>query len=120
MHAIGFVDSIAMIVFLAGENRFCSPDSTFLFHDFAWGSPNAVNFTRSQWGDLHRSLDNLKNRSQEILRLRTSLKDEDFKKMELYDKTTTYDANFAKEKGVVHEVKDASILAGSVLANIDF
>src|SRR5437763_1170116 len=37
MHAIGYVDSMAMTVFLAGEKRYCTPDSTFLFHDFSWG-----------------------------------------------------------------------------------
>src|SRR5438045_924707 len=55
MHAIGYVDSMALVVFLAGEIRFCSPDATFLFHDFAWGTPGGINQTRRQWADLNES-----------------------------------------------------------------
>ncbi len=119
MHAIGFVDSAAMAVFIAGEKRFCSPDSTFLFHDLAWGTPAAVNQTRSQWADLNVSLERLKIRSQELLKLRTAFTDEDFKAMKLHDKATIQDAGFAKKMGIVHEIKEASIPAGSLVANID-
>lgn len=120
LHAIGYVDSIAMVVFLAGEQRLCSPDSTFLFHDFAWGTPAAVNLTRTQWGDLHGSLERTKIRSQELLKLRTSFKDEDFKRLELFDKSVIQDAVFAKKMGVVQKVKDAIVPAGSIFANIEF
>jgi ATP-dependent protease ClpP protease subunit len=119
MQAIGFVDSAAMAVFLAGERRFCTADSTFLFHDLAWGTPNAINQTRSQWADLNIGLERLKIRSQELLKSRTAFTDEDFKAMQLYDKTTIQDASFAKQKGVVQEIKEASIPAGSIVANID-
>src|ERR1035437_280966 len=120
MHSIGFVDSIAMMVFLAGEQRFCSSDSTFLFHDFATNFPTPGNVTRAQFAELHRASENFRLRSQELLKLRAAFTDEDFKSLQLYDKTTIYDAGFAKKKGIVHEVKDAVIPAGSLIANVDF
>lgn len=73
MHAIGNVDSIALVVFLAGEHRFCSPNATFLFHDFAWGTNGAINQTRSQWADVHALLERMKTQSQDLLKLRTAL-----------------------------------------------
>ena len=120
MHAIGYVDSMALIVFLAGEERFCTPDSSFLFHDFAWGVPGGINQTRGQWADLHESLDRTTLRAKELLKARTSFSDEDFKGLQLYEKATIQGARFAKEKGIVHEIKEAAIQAGSLIANIDF
>lgn len=121
MHAIGYVDSMALVVFLAAEreHRYCTPDSTFLFHDFAWGTKDPVNLTRNQWGELHGSLERTRIRAQELLKLRASFTDEDFKGLELYDKSEVKDAGFAKKMGVVHNVKDAIIPAGSVVANIE-
>ncbi|MGO8698609.1 MAG: ATP-dependent Clp protease proteolytic subunit [Limisphaerales bacterium] len=120
MHAIGNVDSIALVVFLAGEHRFCSPNATFLFHDFAWGTNGAINQTRSQWADVHALLERMKTQSQDLLKLRTALTDEDLQVLELYDKSRIQSASFAKEKGIVQEIKDVSIPAGSIIANIDF
>jgi ATP-dependent Clp protease protease subunit len=120
MHAIGYVDSIALVVFLAGEERFCTQDSTFMFHDFSWGVPNGISQTRGQWADLHDSLDRSAIRSQDVLKLRTSFTDEDLKSFKLYEKTSIQGASFAKEKGIVDNVQDVTIPPGSLLANIDF
>jgi ATP-dependent Clp protease protease subunit len=120
MHSIGFIDSMAMVVFLAGEQRFCSPDSTFLFHDFVTNFPAPSGISRQQFGEFHRAAEGFRLRSQELLKLRASFTDEDFKSLQLYDKATVHDANFAKKKGIVHEIKDAAIPEGSLLANIDF
>ena len=120
MHAIGYVDSMALVVFLAGESRFCTPDTTFLFHDFGWGGPGPISQTRGQWTDLKDSLDQSVLRSKYILKLRTTLTDKDFKSLELYQKTTIENAGFAKEKGIVHEIQDVTIPPGCILANIDF
>jgi ATP-dependent Clp protease protease subunit len=120
MHAIGYVDSMALPVFLAGEQRFCCPDSTFLFHDFGWGSTGPVSQTRSQWADLQESLERSAFRAKELLKLRTTLTEQDFITLKLYEEATIKDASFAKEKGVVHEIKEALIPAGAIVANIDF
>jgi ATP-dependent Clp protease protease subunit len=120
MHAIGRVDSMGLPVFLAGEQRFCSPETTFLFHDVGWGSPGAIAQSRSQWAALHLSLDRDILRIQELLKLRTTFTQEDFERLQLYDKTTIQDARFAKEKGIVHEIKQPCILAGSFFGNIEF
>jgi ATP-dependent protease ClpP protease subunit len=120
MHAIGYVDSMALPVFLAGQERFCSPDSTFLFHDFAFGLPAGVNQTRGQWADLNESLNQTAIRAKGLLKLRTTLTDEDFKVLELYEKATIQSAGFAKEKGIVQDIKEPCIGAGRFIANIDF
>ncbi|HZM04691.1 MAG TPA: hypothetical protein VFC44_16920 [Candidatus Saccharimonadales bacterium] len=62
----------------------------------------------------------MKIQSQDLLKLRTSLTDEDLKLLQLYDNSRIQSASFAKEKGIVHEVKEAIIPAGSIVANIDY
>jgi ATP-dependent protease ClpP protease subunit len=117
MHAIGKVDTIGLAVFLAGERRLCSPDTMFLFHEIASASAGAVNHPRSQWAAIVGSRDTL--RLKELLKSRTAFKDEDFNKLELYHRPMIQDAAFAKEKGIVHEVKGAAISAGNLIADID-
>jgi ATP-dependent protease ClpP protease subunit len=119
IHCIGSVDSAAMCVFLAGARRFCCPDSTFLFHDFATNFPTPGNVTRIQFSELFRANEGFRLRSQELLKNQAAFTDEDFKALQLYDKPMIYDARFAKEKGIVQEIKETSIPAGSILANID-
>ena len=107
MHAIGNVDSMGLVVFLAGEQRFCSPDSTFLFHDFAWGTNAAMNQTRGQWADLHEFLDfepqsAPKSCSSCARRSRTRTS----RSLSCSEKTSIQDAGFAKEKRIVQEIKD--------------
>jgi ATP-dependent protease ClpP protease subunit len=119
IHSIGNVDSVALIVFLAGKNRFCSQTSTFWFHDFSWGFGAPINQSRAQWVELGGLLTRMKFQSQEILKLRTAFTEEDFKLLQLYDKSEFQNASFAKEKGIVHEIKDVVIPAGGILMNIE-
>jgi ATP-dependent protease ClpP protease subunit len=120
MHCVGSADSIAMVVFLAGHERYCCADSTFLFHDFGWGSQTAVNFTRVQFLEFHASLESFKVRSQQLLKTRAAFTDADFAALGLYDKASIYDAAFAKSKGIVHDIKDAQVPSGGPVFNIDF
>jgi ATP-dependent protease ClpP protease subunit len=120
MHCIGYADSIAIAVFLAGEQRFCCPDSTFMFHDFGWASQAAVSFPRLQFAEYHASLDQSRLRSQQLLKSRARFSDEDFETLDLYSKMATYDAMFAKAKGIVHDIKEALIPTGTPIYNIDF
>ena len=110
---------MALIVFLAGVERFCCADSTFLFHDFAWGSATGVTFTRLQFGEFYRSFESFRSRAQQLLKTRAAFTEKDFETLRLYDKASIYDAAFAKSKGIVHDIKDAQIQAGGPIYNID-
>ena len=35
-HNVGVVESVANIIFLAGEDRYVSPSASFMFHEFNW------------------------------------------------------------------------------------
>jgi hypothetical protein len=55
----------------------------------------------------------------EILKKNTSLTDEDFKTLKLYDVPTIKDATFAKDKGIVHEIKYVPITEENIF-NVDY
>ena len=120
MHCVGVVESIALVVFMAGEHRFCCSDSTFLFHDFAWGLAGVTNLNRLQLLETYNALEAYRIRSQEMLKTRASFTDEDFKTLQLYEKASIYGADFAKEKGIVQEIKQASVPSGIPIHNIEF
>ena len=66
-------------------------------------------------------LERMKSQSQDLLKLRDGFgRRGTSNHAKLYDNSRIQSAGFAKEKGIVHEIKDVSIPAGSIIANIDF
>lgn len=72
-HNIGQVDSIGTIVFLAGEERYASPATSFLFHgvNFTVGGPTA--FTRGQLRERISQLEQDENRIETVVSAHTKL-----------------------------------------------
>jgi ATP-dependent protease ClpP protease subunit len=51
-HNIGQIDSIGTVVFLAGEDRFMAPATSFLFHGVAMNGEGTFRFSRSQLDEM--------------------------------------------------------------------
>ena len=117
-HNVGNVDSIGNAVFLAGEERYASPHSTFMFHGVGF---NAQPGQRLEEKFLRERLDGLiadQKRIGSIIEERTNLgKDE---VAELFLEAKTKDAAYAIGCGIVHEVKDVSIPVGSPVVSLVF
>jgi ATP-dependent protease ClpP protease subunit len=117
-HNVGNVDSIGNAIFLAGVKRYASPHSTFMFH--------GVGFDMGPGGRLEEK--NLKERLQNILadqkrigsiiQERTQITETDV--AALFAEAQTKDATYAVGTGIVHEVKDVSIPAGSPIVSLVF
>jgi ATP-dependent Clp protease, protease subunit len=121
MHNVGAIDSIANTVFLAAEKerRFCCPTSRFLLHDVLW--TQAVNtMALPQVVEQGLLIKTMQTSIIELLKLRTSFTDEDFKTFNFFKDSAIIDPAFAKEKGIVQEVKEAKIPAGAAVANVEF
>src|SRR5882724_9983921 len=56
-HNVGSVVSIAVVIFLAGEERYAVPTSTFLFHGAHIGIAQPANFSIFQLRELVSGLD---------------------------------------------------------------
>ena len=56
----------------------------------------------------------------ELLKSRTSFTDQDFEALKLYREPQIITPNTAKEKGIVKDIKEASIPAGVRALNVDY
>jgi ATP-dependent protease ClpP protease subunit len=117
-HNVGNVDSIGNAVFLAGDKRFASPHSTFMFHGVGFDPPPGA---RLEEKFLRERLDSIladQKRIGGILEERTQLTSDDTKA--LFREAQTKDAAYAVSTGIVHEVRDLQIPAGAPIVSLVF
>jgi ATP-dependent Clp protease protease subunit len=108
-HNVANVDSIATAVFLAGDQRYTCPDSTFMFHGVRWGTGN----TNPSEGELREYLLNVQadqRRIAAIIAERTRLGVAEVEAF--FREAATKDAAYAAEMGLVDEVRPVQVPAG--------
>jgi len=102
-HNIGIIESIANVVFLAGGNRYCSEDASFLIH----GTSRTFNKDQSlnQWqlSELLDALINDQNKMAEIISKNTNIEKEDLNRWFLRGETIKPDR--AVSLGIISEVR---------------
>lgn len=115
---IGNVDSIGNTIFLAGDERYASPHSTFMFHGVAF----TVTMVEQQETTLLRerlaSVEADNKRLGGIVAERTNLSEEEA--AALYAEAKTMDTAEAVRLGLVHEVRQPAIPEGAVVVNLTF
>ena len=120
MHNVGSIDSIALVVFAAGDIRKSCAESVFLFHDFTWTYDHAQTITRLEMVEHASLLTSARSRFKQILKSRTNLTDLDFESLQLLDQPAVKDAGFAKEKGIIQEITEAAVPQGVTTLNVDY
>jgi ATP-dependent Clp protease, protease subunit len=116
-HNVGNVDSIGNAVFLAGEQRYACPHSTFMFHGVASKLPqmNAeAKFLRERLDSITSDI----KRIGDILVERTGISQDQVSN--LFGEAQTKDATFAVGCGIVHEVRDVKIPVGASIFSLVF
>jgi ATP-dependent protease ClpP protease subunit len=116
----GVVASVAILPFLAGAVRIAMPHSLFHFHDFEWNYAAAHNLTRLEFQDHTQFLNAIRDVTFKLLKENTLLTDESLKELQLLSIPVVKDATFAKERGIVEEVKDFPVPEESVIVNVDY
>lgn len=110
-HNVGNVDSIGNAVFLAGEERYACPTSTFMFHGVGYG----VSQFRLEEKSLREFLDSVMNDHQRIGKIINERTDIDAEKAaSLFREASTKDAQFALDAGIIHEIREPVIPRGNV------
>lgn len=117
MHNIGVIDSIANVVFVAGEKRYAVPHSTFLFHGVMWGLTGPSNLSLQNIKEILSQVNQKHDTIAGIICQNTSMQEKTIKK--LFAQGETKDVNFALEKGIIHKVELAKIPHGSLLVSIN-
>lgn len=117
-HNAGNVDSIGNAIFLAGETRYAAPHSTFMFHGVGFNIEGAARFEEKL---LRERLDSIladQKRIGSIIQERTQLTAEQVEA--LFREAQTKDAAYAASTGIVHEIRDVDIPAGSTIISLVF
>jgi ATP-dependent Clp protease protease subunit len=117
-HNVGNVDSIGNAVFLAGKRRYACPHSTFMFHGVGFDCAAA---TRLEEKNCRETLDGIltnQTRIGSIIQERTKISKDDI--AGLFREAQTKDATFAAGCGIVDEIRDIQIPAGSSVVSLVF
>jgi len=117
-HNVGNVDSIGNLVFLAGRKRYACPHSTFMFHGVGFDVNAQIRLEEKFLKERLGSILSDHKRIGSIIAERTKL---DQKVVEsLFTEAQTKDATFAAGAGIIHEIKDVQIPAGSQVISLVF
>lgn len=119
IHAIGAVESIATIIFLAADKRLATPQAHFMIHGFTWPFV-AQSYEQRQIEDALESLDNSLAKYIQVLEERTLLTKQALDQLNAFKKINILTPALAKEKGVVQDVTDATMPAGWIVYNVEF
>ncbi len=117
-HNVGNVDSIGNAVFLAGEERYACPHSTFMFHGVGFDVKQGF---RLEEKFLREHLDSIVRdhvRIGSVIRDRTNLNERQIRS--LFREARTKDADYAKSVGIVHDISDVNIPPGNPVISLVF
>jgi len=117
-HNVGNVDSIGTAVFLAAEKRYACPHSTFMFHGVGVNVDARARLEEKSLREVLGGIDADQKRIGSIIAERTEITEEDL--AGLFLQAQTKDATYAVGCGIVHEIKDVQIPAGSPVVSLVF
>jgi len=119
IHNVGNVDSIGNAIFLAGQHRYACPNATFMFHGVGFDLVNQTLRMEEKW--VRERLDSIvsdQRRIGSIIADRTTLSAQEIER--LFFEAQTKDATFAAGCGIVNEIRDVQIPAGSPIVSLVF
>jgi ATP-dependent Clp protease, protease subunit len=102
-HNIGVIDSIANVVFLAGTNRYCCEDTSFLIHGTTRTFNKEQSLTQWQLIETINALSNDQNKMAEIILKNTKIEKNELTSWFLKGETITPER--AVSLGIVTEVR---------------
>ena len=118
VHNIGSVNSMGNVIFLAGTTRYATAHSTFMFHGvgFEVQSP-----TRMDEKIVRERLDGLladQSQMGKIITDRSSIVEDDV--AEFFRTQRTVDALWAKDNGIIEDIRDFNIPPGNPVVSFVF
>ncbi len=117
-HNVGNVDSIGSVVFLAGEQRYACPQTTFMLHGVSFTPGGQAQFFER---NLNEKLNALRADQQRIAAIYNDRAGITLQMAEQYFiQETTVSATEAVGLGIVHELRKVSIPEGSPIFQLIF
>jgi ATP-dependent Clp protease protease subunit len=117
MHNMGQVDSIANVIFMAGDKRLAAPHSSFHFHGAGMDTRPGQRFVLSNLKEIASQLEEDHNKIAGILQGNTKLSREEI--LDFFNEGAAKNAQFALDKGIISEIIVPQIPEGAELININ-
>ena len=117
-HNVGNVDSIGNAVFLAGETRYASPHSTFMFHGVGFDVDQKTRLEEKLLRERLRAVLSDQQRIGAIIRQHTKLTERQVRVF--FREAQTMDATFAASCGIIDEVRDVDVPLGGPVYSLVF
>jgi len=110
-HNVGAIDSIAVVIFLAGEERYAVHTATFLFHGVQITVPQPMNLTIYQLREAVSGLDEDHNRIVHVITGRTILSEDEVRA--LFEQGESKNSTFAVDHQIITAIQDFSVPQGA-------
>lgn len=117
-HNAGNVDSIGNVVFLAGSERYACSTSTFMFHGVGTGVQKDERLEEKSLLERLDAVQADQQRIADVISQRSSLSLERIE--ELFLEQRTKDPTYAKESGIIHDIRDVKLPAGTPVHQLVF
>jgi ATP-dependent protease ClpP protease subunit len=110
MHNTGTIDSIANVIFAAGQKRYAAPNASFLFHGVSMNMQGGV--SRTILKESLSRLEGMENRIAHTVSKHSKLTETEL--TALFQQGEGKDVNFALGKEIIQEIKVPSVPHGSI------
>jgi ATP-dependent Clp protease protease subunit len=117
-HNTGNVNSIGNVIFLAGQERYAVPYSTFMFHGVGFDVQRGDRFEERNLREGLQGILADQNRIGSIIEERTNLNSRQVK--QLFRFAQTKDTTYAAKVGIIHELREFKIPSGSPVVSFVF
>lgn len=117
MHNMGIIDSIATIIFLAGEERYAVSHSSFLFHGVEMPFAQGASLSYSKLVENSSQLKQDENKIANIYQERSKLTRAEIQ--DLFRQGESKEPLFAQEKGIIQEIKAAIVPKEAILISVN-
>lgn len=115
---MGNVDSIGNVIFLAGEDRYACPDSTFMFHGVGMDVQSSTRLDARTLNEAALSVEADNKRIGSILKIHSKLDDSEI--LDLFVETRTKDAGWAARVGIINAIRKPNIPVGVPVHSLVF
>ena len=118
VHNISSVNSVGNVIFLAGKKRYSAPNATFMFHGVGFDVQGPMRIEEQFARDRLDSIMADQSRMGQIIVDRSQI--DDVEVARLFRTQRTVDATWAKNNGVVEDIRDFNIPSGSPVVSFVF
>lgn len=118
MHNIGAIDSIATVIFMAGDQRHAAPGTSFLFHGVTTMFHNGAALAHANLLEILSNLQQDEAKIAAVLSANSTLTVEEL--TNLFRQGESKDLTFAIEKGLIHTISNPSIPADAKMVSCNF